>query len=73
MVIALFLHAKLAPYKSQLTGNYLSVFNFFDKIFQPILGMLRKVAKPMQAGNGIAIDMSPVLLLLILLVLLSLI
>ena len=73
LILALFLYSKLTPYRAQLTGNYLSVFLFFDKLFQPILNILRKVAKPVNVGNGIAVDMSQILLLVILLIVLKII
>ncbi len=70
LIVGLFLYSKLTPYKDRLTGNYLKTFNFFDKIFYPILGIFRPMARPAQVGYGIAVDMSQIILLIILLIIL---
>lgn len=67
LIVGLFLYSKLTPYKNRLTGKYLKTFNFFEGIFNPLLNFLKKIAKPAQVGNGIAVDMSQVILLLLLL------
>jgi uncharacterized protein YggT (Ycf19 family) len=67
LIVGLFLYSKLTPHKSRLTGSYLNIFNFFERIFDPLLNLLRKVAKPSQVGNGIAVDMSQIILLILLL------
>lgn len=68
LIVALFLHTKLTPHKIRLTDSYLRIFNFFEAIFNPILNLLRKIAHPVQVGNGIALDMSPIFLLGLLLI-----
>jgi hypothetical protein len=73
VIVLLFLYSKFTPYKARLTGQYLKTFTFCEKVFEPILNLLRKIAKPAQAGNGIAVDMSQIILLLILLLILILI
>lgn len=73
LIIGLFLYSKLTPYKDRLTGNFLKAFNFFDNIFTPMLGLLKKIAKPFQVGNGIAVDMSQIILLLLFLIILGVI
>ena len=73
LIVGLFLYSKLTPYKDRLTGNYLKTFNFFDKIFNPILSIFRPLARPAQVGNGIAVDMSQIILLIILLILLKIV
>jgi hypothetical protein len=72
-IVALFMYSKFTPYKAKLTGQYLKIFSFCEKIFIPVLNLLRKIAKPAQVGNGIAIDMSQIFLLFILLLILKLI
>jgi hypothetical protein len=67
LIVGLFLYSKLTPYKSRLTGKYLKAFNFFEGIFNPLLNFLKKFAKPAQVGNGLAVDMSQIILLLLLL------
>lgn len=73
LIIALFLYSKLSPYKPRLTGTYLRVFNFFERLFYPLLDILKKVVKPAQVGNGIAVDMSQIILLLLFLIALKII
>ena len=70
LITGLFLYSKLTPYKDRLTGNYLKTFNFFDRIFSPILSVFRPMARPAQVGYGIAVDMSQIILLIILLIIL---
>jgi hypothetical protein len=71
LIVALFLYSKLTPYKANLTGNYQYAFQFFERILQPILNFLRKVAKPAKVGNGIAVDMSQIFLLILFLIILK--
>ena len=68
LIIGLFLYSKLIPYKNNLTGRYLSIYNIFHKIFNPILSFLKKRTIPYKVGNGIAIDLSPVILLALLII-----
>jgi len=68
LIVGLFLYSKLTPYKDRLTGNYLKTFNFFDAIFNPILAIFRPMARPAQVGNGIAVDISQIILLILLLI-----
>jgi hypothetical protein len=73
VIIALFLYSKLTPYKTNLTGRYQTSFLFFERLFQPVLDLLRKIAKPVIVGNGIAVDMSQIILLVLFLIILKLI
>lgn len=70
LIVGLFLYSKLTPFKDRLTGSYLSTFKFFDAIFDPILAIFKPLARPMQVGYGIAVDLSQIILLIILLVVL---
>jgi len=70
-IIGLFLYSKLVPYKTKLTGHYQRTFLFFEGLFNPLLNLLRKIAKPMQVGNGIAVDMSQIVLLALFLIILK--
>ncbi len=71
LIIGLFFYSKLTPHKARLTGRYLKLYNFFENLFEPILNLLRLVAKPIQVGTGIAVDMSQIVLLLLLLLILA--
>jgi hypothetical protein len=72
IIIGLFLYSKLLPYKERLTGNYKRIFDFFNNLFTPLLGGLKNLSKPATVGQGLAVDMSQVILLVILLLVLKL-
>ena len=55
-----------------LNNKYRKTFDVFDKIFNPLLGFLRKITGNTQVGNGIAVDMSQIILLIIFLIVLKL-
>lgn len=67
----MFYYSKLAPHKDKLQGNFKKLYELLDKLFTPILQLLRKLAKPVQVGIGLSIDMSQIILLIILLTLLK--
>ena len=69
LIVGLFLYSKLLPYKEKLNGQYKGVFNLFNSIFSPILNFLKTMLKPFQVGQGLFVDMTQVLLLIILLIL----
>lgn len=71
-IIGLFLYSKLLPYKDKLANQYAGMFRFFQKIFEPVLGFLRKIFRPAQVGHGLAVDMAQIVLLILFLMLLSL-
>jgi hypothetical protein len=71
LIIGLFLYSKLLPYKDKLTGRYLSIFNFFEKLFVPILQFFKSFAKPAQVGTGLAVDMSQIILLILFLIVIN--
>jgi hypothetical protein len=73
LIIGLFLYSKLLPYKDKLQPQYLKIFNFFYKIFSPILNGLKSMVKPSQVGYGLSVDMTQIVLLIILLLLNNLI
>jgi len=73
LIVALFLHSKLTPHKNKLNGKYKSSFLFFERIFQPILNFLKTMAKPVQVGSGVAVDMSQIILLILFLIILRVI
>ena len=69
LVVGLFLYSKLLPYKDKLNEKYKGVFNFFNRIFTPILNGLKSLVKPFQVGPGLSVDMTQVVLLILLLLL----
>lgn len=72
LIIGLFLYSKLLPYKDKLDLKYRRIFNFFNSLYQPILSFLKGLIKPFKVGNGISVDMSQVVFLLILLIIFNL-
>lgn len=71
LIIGLFLYSKLVPYKDKLNNQYKRTFIFFDTIFSPILNFLKKYIKPFQVGQGLAVDMTQIVVLLILMAMLN--
>lgn len=69
LIIGLFLFSKLLPYKDKLNSNYKGIFIFFENIFSPIFKALKSFIKPFQVGEGLSLDMTQIVLLIILLVL----
>jgi hypothetical protein len=72
-IVGLFLYSKLLPYKDKLNNQYKGIFYFFNSIFTPILNSLKSVVKPFQVGQGLAVDMTQIVLLLIFLLIANLI
>lgn len=64
-IIGLFLFSKLVPYKDKLNERYKKVYKFFSNFFDPALTFLRTFAKPFPVGQGISIDLSQVVLLVL--------
>ena len=71
LVVGLFLYSKLLPYKDKLNPQFRKTFDFFNRIFSPILNQLKNVFKPFQVGSGLAVDMTQIILLIILLLVLN--
>lgn len=67
LIIGLFLYSKLLPYKDRLGGQFKGYFNFFNKIFTPLLNAMKSVVKPFQVGQGLSVDMTQIVLLILLL------
>lgn len=66
-IIGLFLYSKLLPYNGKLNNQYDGIFNFFNTVFAPIFKFLGRFIKPLQIGQGLAVDMTQIVLLIILL------
>jgi hypothetical protein len=71
LIIGLFLYSKLLPYKDKLNPQFKKIFDFFNSIFSPIFNFLKNMIKPFQVGNGLFVDMTQVVLLIIFLFLLN--
>ena len=73
LIIGLFLYSKLLPYKDKLNTQYKNVFGFFFSIFNPLLNALKSFIKPFQVGQGLSLDMTQIILLILFLLINNLI
>lgn len=64
-IVGLFLYSKLLPYKDKLNNQYKGIFNFFNAVFSPILNFLKRFIKPFQVGQGLSVDMTQIILLIL--------
>ncbi len=71
LILGLFIYSKLLPHKDKLSNKYRNVFNFFNNIFSPIFNFLKKFFKPLEVGQGIAIDLTQIVLLIVLLLIVN--
>ena len=71
LILGLFLYSKLLPYKDRLDNRYKSVFNFFNSVLTPLLNLLKKVFNPFKVGQGLSVDMTQIILLVVFLILLN--
>lgn len=69
LIVGLFLYSKLLPHRDKLNTKYDKVFNFFQSIFQTVLNFLKTLIKPFQVGQGLSVDMTQIVLLIVLLLL----
>lgn len=70
LIVALFIYSKLLIYEKQLAPKYLKTFNRLKSILQPILKFLGQFFKPYKIGDGLSIDLSQFIFLIILLLIL---
>lgn len=68
LIIGLFLYSKLLPHKDKLNNQYKGLFNFFNSVFAPILNFLKRFIKPFQVGQGLSVDMTQIILLIVFLI-----
>lgn len=71
LIVSLFLYSKLLPYQNKLNPKYSTPFKYINKFFTPVLSYIRRVISPFEVGNGLSIDMSQVLLLILFLIILN--
>jgi hypothetical protein len=64
-IVGLFLYSKLLPYKDKLNNQYKGIFNFFNAVFSPILNFIKRFIKPFQVGQGLSVDMTQIVLLIL--------
>jgi uncharacterized protein YggT (Ycf19 family) len=70
-IIGLFLYSKLLPHKDRLNNQYKGIFSFFNKVFAPLLSFLKRFIKPFQVGQGLSLDMTQIILLIIILLIVN--
>ena len=71
LIVGLFLYSKLLPYKDRLKPGNRKVFDFFQSLFEPVLKLLRLKIKPYEVGQGLFVDVTQLILLLILLLIIN--
>jgi hypothetical protein len=71
LIIGLFLYSKLLPYKDKLDNQYKGAFDFFNSVFTPVLNFLKKFVTPFQVGQGLSVDLTQIILLILLLMFLN--
>jgi hypothetical protein len=54
-----------------LNPKYIGVFDFFNNIFTPVFSFLKRFIKPFQVGQGLAVDMTQIILLILFLIILN--
>jgi hypothetical protein len=71
LIICLFVYTKLLPHKDKLNLQYKKTFKLFKYVFDPIINFLTKFIPPFQVGQGIALDLTQIILLILLLMVLN--
>ena len=66
-IVGLFLHQRLAPHSAGLSPRIARAFGIVDRIFGPLLGLLRGKTPPLRVGPGLSLESSHLSLLVILL------
>ena len=70
LIIALFIFSKLHAYESRILPKYKTYFDMMISILKPILNSLSRFFKPHKVGNGLSLDMTQFVLLILLLLIL---
>lgn len=72
LIVSLFFYDKTKKYEDQLDAGYLKYFRICKSLFDPIMVFINRYIKPVKMGNGISIDVSHIIILLILLLIIRL-
>ena len=70
-VVGLFLYSKLLQYKDKLNNQYKGIFKFIYSVFTPVLKFLQMFIQPFQVGEGLSVDLTQIILLVLLLLLIN--
>ena len=73
MLVALILYSKVMPYSDRLSENNKKIYRAIDKFVAPISKILNKSLKATQIGDGLSLDSSHLLLMLILIFIINII
>lgn len=71
LIVGLFVYSKLLPYKDKLDTHYRGAFDFLNSLFTPVFNLLKKVVKPFRVGQGLSVDMTQVILLIVFLLIIN--
>ena len=70
MILSLFIFSKLNAYEAQIYPKYSKTFGIIKLILSPILKGLGAFLKPFKIGNGLFLDVTQFVLLILLLLIL---
>jgi hypothetical protein len=73
LIVGLFFYSKLLPYKDRLNPKYKRIFNSVSSLLLPVLNFLKRFFKPFQVGQGISVDTTQIILLILFLLILNII
>ncbi len=72
MIVALFIYSKVQIYELKMFPKYQKTFATIKSFVKPLLSMLGNFVKPFKIGNGLFIDATQFILLILLLLILIL-
>ena len=70
MVLFLFVYGKLNAYETHISPKYSKLYNVIKSIYKPVLKFLGPFFKPFKVGEGVFLDMTQIMVLIILLLIL---
>ncbi|QHI37705.1 hypothetical protein IMCC3317_30860 [Kordia antarctica] len=70
LIVSLFIFSKLQAYETRISPKYKTYFGMMTSILKPILNVFSKFFKPHKVGNGLALDTTQFVLLILLLLIL---
>ena len=71
ILIALIIYSKVSPYRDQLSNENRNRYQFVDKVISPIAVKISTYIKPTPIGNGMSLDLSHIILMMILIFLIT--
>lgn len=72
MIVALFVFSKAQAHEKNMFPKYQKIFEYIKNVVKPVLSILSSFFKPFKIGNGLFIDSTQFVLLILLLLILIL-